>query len=156
VDGNTPGSAPGWLSLREAAQQLCVSERTVRRRIHAGTLEAERAVGAFGPEYRIAAGVVATAGRQTVTITPLPSTADPRQFVEAVAAILSAQLAPLHAELAALRSAVERLEAENRALLSAAQDAAGSAEPPAIYENAAESSPPAPTPSTRRWWRFWR
>ena len=41
------------LSIAEAAKELGVSTRTVRRFIKAGKLKAELVTGTFGPEYRI-------------------------------------------------------------------------------------------------------
>jgi excisionase family DNA binding protein len=158
----------GWLSLREAALRLGVSERTIRRRIHSGTLRAERAVGAFGPEYRLTPEVVESAQvRQTVTVLPQPPAGDARQL----AALIAAAVEPLVTELAALRAdlAAERAEAaqervelhrllaeQMRQLPDAApaQDAATRAEEPATLPAPVEPSQTTPAPARGFWARL--
>lgn len=49
---STPMSSPG-LTIAEAARELGVSSRTVRRFIKSGKIDAELVQGQFGEEYRI-------------------------------------------------------------------------------------------------------
>lgn len=46
------GQEPSY-SLREAAERLGVSPRSVRRYVRSGQLEAVQAIGLHGPEYRV-------------------------------------------------------------------------------------------------------
>jgi hypothetical protein len=48
-----PGQHEAWLSLREAARTLGISEKSVRRRIQAGTLRGRRVDGPYGPAWHI-------------------------------------------------------------------------------------------------------
>lgn len=45
--------SPAALNINEAARELRVSTRTIRRFIKAGKIKAELVNGTFGPEYRI-------------------------------------------------------------------------------------------------------
>jgi len=51
----------GYLTIKEAAERLGISERTVRRRIKEGSLSAELRLGQYGQQYFIKADVIETA-----------------------------------------------------------------------------------------------
>lgn len=51
----------GYLTVREAAEQLGISEKTVRRRIKNGSLPAELKQGDYGQQYFIPADAIETA-----------------------------------------------------------------------------------------------
>ena len=51
----------GYLTIKEAARRLGISERTVRRRIKDGSLPAELKQGDYGQQYFIPADVIETA-----------------------------------------------------------------------------------------------
>ncbi len=110
-----------WFSLDKAAKHLGVSTRTLRRWIHAGKLQAELRPGPYGQQYLVPLkqlGAVQLAsdvdraerGREAAAI-PQMVEDHLRQRDDAVLA----ELAQLRQEV---RSAVERIEAGQTALLA--------------------------------------
>lgn len=55
----------GYLTIKEAAERLGVSDRTVRRRIKDGSLPAKLKMGQYGQQYFIPVNAIDTA--QTIT-----------------------------------------------------------------------------------------
>src|SRR5918992_5606010 len=47
------GQSGAWLSLRDAARQLGLSDKTIRRRVKAGTLQARQAATLHGPAWEV-------------------------------------------------------------------------------------------------------
>ncbi len=141
-------SSPPRLTVSQAAAALGVSEKTIRRRCVAGTLNCEKIATASGPVWMVslpahAAATVAVASADTLAhLQTLESdVAQIKGFLagqlsqqiatrDDVAQIISEQLCPLLAELTRLTSENEKLRSE----LTAAT-AAG---------------------NTPQWWEFWK
>lgn len=58
-----------WLTVKEAAKVLGISDKTVRRRIAAGTITAEFKEGPYGMQYYIPSSVINTAQQIINTVT---------------------------------------------------------------------------------------
>jgi len=133
-----------WLGLKQAAQQLGVSERTVRRWLTTGKLEGRRVSTPFGPGWTIkadSAPLVAPKGADMI------ETANAPPLAELVALVERQQnrIVELASRLAVAVAEVERL----------AITALPAPHPEPV---ATESTPAAETvsaPAVRRWWRFW-
>ncbi len=119
-------SDPGatGLSVGDAATRLGVSEKTVRRWIKAGRLQAELEAGKFGPQYRVLVPLPGLAGA-------VPADADPRTIALTIAAAIDERQAPLRDEIDRLGRAVQDLTRAIEALLqsSSAEPARGDARP---------------------------
>jgi MerR family copper efflux transcriptional regulator len=126
------------LTIADAARELGISEKTVRRWIKGGRLSAELEDGPYGQQYRVSTQAVQGA-RQVLGVVKVDRSADPRAVALAVAQEIERAAAArdldLRGEIAALRSDVAEL---HRILTE---------RPPA------PSEPPA---APRRWWQIWR
>lgn len=139
------------LTINEAAEQLDVSPRTVRRWIQAGKLTAAKVPGPYGPEWRIPVEAVSTA-QQVVDVVRVERPTDPATLALAVAQALeqrdrrlidefSRQLDELRAQLNEQAAAQEEArrrhdEERDRRLMEAIREAQAQ--------------------QRRPWWRFWR
>lgn len=153
--GPEPGPEPGPVSVPAAAQALGISERAVRKRIHAGTLRGEPFGRSFmvwlpddapppgpepGPAPRPEPGPEPIEARFTAD-TALVSDAARQQL----AAIRDEWLAPLVAQLTEQAETIGRLTAERdelRERLAAAEAEKVAPAPP--QPRSAEEAPPAP------------
>ena len=102
------------LSLAQAAQRFGVSDKTIRRWIKAGKLEATQVPGPYGLEYRIPIQAVQTAQR-VMDVVPVERGMDPRTLgmviAQAVREGVAQETQALTAELVQLRQQVETLTA---------------------------------------------
>jgi excisionase family DNA binding protein len=99
-----------WLSVKEAAQAMNVSDRTIRRRIQAGTLKAKEVEGPYGKEWRIPSEVITTA-REVVDVVKLERETDIQTFALVVAKTINDREDSMRAEIASLRAQMEALTA---------------------------------------------
>lgn len=98
-------------TLREAAERLGVSVRSMRRYVQSGQLEATQSVGRHGLEYRIPASALeAYAGTMAKVSTVAGGKARPRSVTEDTVS-LSIVATQLDSERAATREAWSRAEA---------------------------------------------
>lgn len=140
--------AAATVSLREAAERLGVSPRTMRRYVRDGTVSASQAVGPHGPEYRIEAATL-----DRLAATPGQSVKGSRgQVVPGALATVANTLAErVTQDAAALERAWSRvadLERENAELRGQlAQITTGTPAP--------DPSAPAPRPSALTRLRDW-
>lgn len=108
----------GYLTIKEVAEQLEVSEKTIRRRIKEGTLPAELMEGRYGQQYFIPADAVNTA--QAITdVVQVKREHDARALSIAIVKALEErdkamqeELAAMREELTAAREAIEQLKNE--------------------------------------------
>jgi excisionase family DNA binding protein len=102
----------GTLSLNEAAQQLGVSQKTVRRWIQSGRLHAYKEHGPYGEQYRVPLEAIGTA-QQVLDVVKVERPTDPRVLALAVAQALEereiALRTVLHDEIATLRQQITEL-----------------------------------------------
>lgn len=114
MDGTIGQTPEDTLSLVQAAQRFGVSDKTIRRWIKAGKLEATQAPGPYGPEYRIPIPAVQTA-QHVMDVVPVERGMDPRTLgmviAQAVREGVAQETQVLTAELAQLRQQVETLTA---------------------------------------------
>ena len=133
-----------WLGLKQAAHQLGVSERTVRRWLTTGKLEGRRVSTPFGPGWTIRvdrAPLVAPKGVDMIGTPGAPPLAELVALVERQ----QERIVELATRLAVAEAEIERLAT---AALQAPQPEPMPTEPtPAVEATAA--------PAVRRWWRFW-
>jgi hypothetical protein len=134
------------LPVAEAAAALGLSEKTIRRRIKAGTIAAERVVTPQGHIWlvEVAAARVVTPGQ------PVQASADDRQL-----AMLDLTRTVANELTRSLSNRIEELTRENERLRLQLQAALEppKAEPVAVGPAAAAAATPAR--ATRPWWRFW-
>jgi excisionase family DNA binding protein len=122
----------GYLTVREAAEQLGISEKTVRRRIKNGSLPAELKQGDYGQQYFIPADAIETA--QAITdVVEVKRVYDVQALSMAVVQALDERNKTLESELATIR---EELAATREALQK-------------LQETLTQQQRP------RAWWRFW-
>ena len=108
----------GYLTIKEAARRLGISERTVRRRIKDGSLPAELKQGDYGQQYFIPADVIETA--QVITdVVEVKKVHDGQALSMAIVRAmeerdkaLEGELIAMREELAATREALEDLKNE--------------------------------------------
>ncbi len=114
MDDNTGHIHEETLSLAQAAQRFGVSDKTIRRWIKAGKLEATQATGPYGPEYRIPIQAVQTA-QHVMDVVPVERGMDPRTLslviAQAVREGVAQETQVLIEELAQLRQQVDTLTA---------------------------------------------
>ncbi len=171
-----PGAAPVRYSVPEAARALGISERAVRKRIDAGTLEAEK----DGRSWSVLLPTLTGTARPAVPAAPVTVVAEPGTGTGPEPAAPPPALAvpdavPASVDLAPLAELIERQAAEIQRLTEAAttwqmragileqqlkQVTAGGDTP----TDAPQGSPFAPGEARRveaasdtsaSWWRFW-
>jgi len=158
-----PDAALVRYSVPEAARAIGISERAVRKRIDAGTIQAER----VGRAWSVVLPAVPGTAVRAVPAAPVIVVAEPTgpevPLVAAQAAVPGGtDLAPLVDHIADLERRVERLTESStvwqvRALQAEErlkQLTAGDVAP----QDAAEATPvsdPTPVASPMPWWRFW-
>jgi excisionase family DNA binding protein len=100
------------LTLKETSERLKVSERTLRRWIKAGKLQAELVPGAYGDEYRIDEETLGVAS-QVIDVVRIERPTDPMLLGLTVARAVSEAMEeanrPVMAELTELRQSVQTL-----------------------------------------------
>lgn len=112
---DAPGQ-PGWgcdmerVGIKEAAKQMGVSDKTIRRWIRDGKLPAELVEGPYGKEYAIPVTALKTA-QVVVDVVKVERPTDPDKLALAVA---SAVAQAVQAETKALRDQIAILEAQLR------------------------------------------
>jgi AraC-like DNA-binding protein len=135
------GRSGAWVSLKDAARQLGLSDKTIRRRVKAGTLQGRQAPTPHGPAWQVwvdTAGTLDGEGTRSVRgpelLEALRLVRDQQQTIME----LSGRVGYLQAELTQAR--------ERILILEAPKTEPADMEPTAAVETASE-------PSTRRWWR---
>lgn len=112
MDDNVGQNQEETLSLVQVAQRFGVSDKTIRRWIKAGKLEATQVTGPYGPEYRIPIQAVQTA-QHVMDVVPVERGMDPRTLgmviAQAVREGIAQETQVLTAELAQLRQQVDTL-----------------------------------------------
>jgi excisionase family DNA binding protein len=138
------------LTIADAASQLGLSQKTVRRWIKAGRLPATMVDGPYGPRYLVSTHAVQTA-QQVVDVVKVERPNDPQALALAVSRAIRESQAELMNEIIALRQEVQEL----RGLLDAPQspESHDSAEhephdPGYVYRE--------PEPAKKPWWKVWR
>jgi excisionase family DNA binding protein len=104
------------LTIADAASQLGLSQKTVRRWIKAGRLPATMVDGPYGPRYLVSTHAVQTA-QQVVDVVKVERPNDPQALALAVSRAIRESQAELMNEIIALRQEVQEL----RGLLDAPQ-----------------------------------
>lgn len=159
-------------TVAEAAAQLGVSEKTIRRYVKAGKLPATMIDGPYGPQWTIPDAAITTAQVVTDVIT-VERPADPRLLGLAIAEVQVAQHRTLVDSLDAIRrdvagmqqaiptvveAVVAALDERDQKIITLhaelAQLAAQVAELSTLVAQRAALSTPA-TSRTTPWWRFW-
>jgi hypothetical protein len=141
----TTDNGQAWVSLKQAAVRLGLSEKTIRRRVAVGRLEGRKLSTPTGPAWLIRVDdVPPTVPREGVGIGTAAPTPDGlvellRMLDERDRTImeLSGRVGYYQAQTEQLRETIRALEAPTMA---------------------PESTPPAAAvsrPATRPWWRFW-
>ena len=133
-----------WLGLKQAAQQLGVSERTVRRWLTTGKLEGRRVSTPFGPGWAIkvdSAPLVAPKGADMIGTANAPPLAELVALVERQ----QGRIVELASRLAVAEAEIERLAIT---ALQAPQPEPVATEPTPAIEAVSK-------PVTRPWWRRW-
>jgi hypothetical protein len=149
-----------FVSVAEAARRLGISTATVKRRIAAGTLEAEQLQRPQGFEYRVRlicdVPALSTERSDSESAAPLTvTTQDVSAAIAAAVAPLAARLAVQDAMIERQAGAIRELERENGRLtaelaaLTTAQVAARAPESSVDASTVAECSNPAPEPPWR-------
>jgi excisionase family DNA binding protein len=161
------------LTVAEAATQLGVNEKTVRRWVKSGRLSAELVAGPYGQQYRIPADALQTA-QQALAVVTVDRGADPRSLALAVAQALESRDDALRPDLHAMRQEINSIRAllEERLPMpvqsvqtpghgaqspGAANLAAGAPNPPTGPGPAPDPlpAPLPPTPNAAPRWRRW-
>lgn len=91
------------LTVKQAALALGVSAQTVRRRIAKGELPAKKELTDFGLTWLIPASVI-NASTDTVEVVSLTRSMSPAEISQIIENAVAAQVEPLRAEIALLRS----------------------------------------------------
>jgi hypothetical protein len=152
-----PPRAGQWLSLTAAARELGVSVKTLRRRVHVGTLRARQVGTRHGPAYQVWVPAATHTGHSEdagsldhgQTMLELVRLVAELQARAEAAALWQGRAQVLEAELAQAREQLRTLPAP----------------PPGVPQDAPGRAADAPTPGPdqeptkpqrRPWWRFWR
>ena len=96
------------LTVAEAAEQLGVSEKTIRRWVKVGRLSASLEHGPYGAQYRIPADAL-QAARQALAVVTVERRGDSQTLALAIVQALESRDDGLRAELVALREQVASL-----------------------------------------------
>lgn len=139
--------AGGWLSLRDGALHLNVSEKTLRRRVKAGTVQARQVPTQHGQAWEVwvdrghpSPSTVDGQGTQTIPALELLEALRLVRDQQQTIMELSGRVGFLQAELGQARERILVLEAPKE-------------EPVAVEPAPAASA--APAPAVKPWWRFW-
>lgn len=74
----------GYITIRDAAEKLGVTEKTIRNRIKSGDLPAEKKEGINGPQYFIPAQAVTEPPKTIVDVVKVPKHISVTQVVEII------------------------------------------------------------------------
>lgn len=103
--------ANAWLSLADAADELEVSPRTIRRWVHAGKLPAELRSGSHGPQYYLPGEAVRLLQADRQVEQPVRRV-DVERVVEVVASYLDVRDQAFRAEQNELREELRSVRAQ--------------------------------------------
>ena len=141
------GHAGEWLSLRDAARRLSLSEKTLRRRVKAGMLEGRQVDTPHGPGWQVWVdtdpGAPSTVDGQGTHPVQGPELLEALRLIERQQQTileLSGRVGYFQAQLEQARETIHALEAPQSTIVES------------------ESTPGAeaiPEPATRPWWRRW-
>ena len=159
---DTQSPAEFTVPLAEAAAQLGVHEKTLRRWIRNQKIPAMLIPGPYGPEYRIPTSAITTAN-QVIDVVKVERPTDPQTLALAVARAMDehqrsllSTLAEQGAELSRVREelALMRTELTDRTqeLLTALKSQTAPASPGPAPADWTPPAPPALTRPKRRWW----
>lgn len=95
------------MTIKEAAEMLGVSDKTVRRRIKKGELPAELVDSPYGEQYMIPADAVEAAS-QTLTVATVEKQPDPMTIALAIGQALDKRDAEIKAEIQSLREEIRQ------------------------------------------------
>lgn len=105
------------LTIAQASQALGVSKDTIRRRIKAGEIRAEKRPSAYGDQYYIRS-IELTEAVKSVDVVKMEQTMTPDQlqglFKQAVQDAMQDAIAPLHKEISALKADLAEAQAQLR------------------------------------------
>ncbi len=134
------------LPIAEAAAVLGLSEKTIRRRIKAGTLQADRAVTPQGHVWLVHVNGVATPPSGQ----PVQVSAEDRQtaMLELTRSVANELTRSMSIRIEELVRENERLRLQLQLALEAPKPEPVAVEPTAVVEA-------TPEPAARPWWRFW-
>lgn len=145
------------LNIREAAEQLGVSPRTVRRWIRDGKIQAAKVPGPYGPEWRIPAEAVSTA-QHVIDVVRVERPNEPEALALAVSRALQERdarlFAALHDEFQKKFDALQEQLREQAAALEARDEARWQREEERDRK-LLEAIREAQERRRRPWWRFW-
>ncbi len=108
MDGIPGHLSPKTLSLHEAAQQLGVSDKTLRRWIKAEKIPAQQEKGPYGVAWRIPHTAIQTA-QQVIDVVPVDRSIDPRTLGLIIAQAVVQETRPLAETIESLQEKIERL-----------------------------------------------
>lgn len=91
------------LTVKQAALALGISAQTVRRRIAKGQLPAKKEMTEFGATWLIPASIINVA-TDTVEVVSVTQPITPAEISQIIESAVAAQVEPLRAEIALLRS----------------------------------------------------
>jgi AraC-like DNA-binding protein len=139
------GRSGVWVSLKDAARQLGLSDKTIRRRVKAGTLQGRQAATPRGPAWEVWVDTAGTLDGEGTRPVQGPELLEALHLIERQQATimeLSGRVGYLQAELTQARERILALEAPK-------------VEPVDVEPTAADEGDSGP--ATRRWWhRVWR
>jgi excisionase family DNA binding protein len=104
------------MTIKEAAEMLGVSDKTVRRRIKKGELPAELVDSPYGEQYMIPADAVEAAS-QTIAVATVEKQPDPRTIAMAIGQALDQRDAEIKSEIQALRDEIKQRDEQITATL---------------------------------------
>jgi len=104
------------MTIKEAAEMLGVSDKTVRRRIKKGELPAELVDSPYGEQYMIPADAVEAAS-QTLTVATVEKQPDPMTIALAIGQALDKRDAEIKAEIQSLREEIRQRDDQIAATL---------------------------------------
>jgi hypothetical protein len=149
-----------WLGLKDAAAQLGLSDKTVRKRAKSGVYPCRTVTTPFGDRYEVLVDGATTPSPTSPTVTTPPATSPDAAALVALADELRADLMATQAELVQKAEAAAMWQARAEMLVGELADARGTIlalqapqDPPATAAHA-EEAPDAPQPG--RWRRVLR
>lgn len=146
VEGTVQSTTPvtdEMMTVAEAAKRLNVHEKTLRRWIRTGRVQADLVDGPYGPQYQVPVAALSTA-QQVLDVVKVERPTDPMTLALAVAQAVHREHELLRAQL---QEELGQFKAELLAALSAQTlTPTEPTPPPALI-------PPMEQPR-RRWWPF--